>query len=223
MQNKTNRPGPAPDRPVSSPAVEETQKRQPSVAGRVIRRAGLALLLILALIFAYLFLLLGEPDEEAKSVQKPVEEIITMPMSAVDMPGESDGQKLADTFGQPVLVLGQALTMHKARIYDTALEGGYARCVAITYAFEDGAQLLVQSMRPTRAVTLLQQNGYRLDASALYTMGGLNAARMQNDTSVCVFAQSDTAVYAVICPVSHAEELSGLLRYTALVPPSTNE
>lgn len=213
-----------PPLPPQQPLTEEEQEvRRPSLIARILRRAALALLLILALAFAYVFLLLGEPEEDAKSIQKPVEETITMPMGALDVPGESDGQKLADAFGQPVLTLNQMLTMHKSRIYDTAFEGEYARCVTITYTFEDGQQLLVESIRPTSAVTLLKKDGYTLDASALYTMGGLNAARMQNEESVCAFAQSDTAVYAVTCPASHAEELATLLRYTTLVAPTEGD
>ena len=244
MSNNTNRPpagmpaqAPRPPqnalrgRPVQPPPMpeqkpvtdEETVVRKPSVIGRILRRAALALLLILALVFAYIFLLLGEPEEDAKYVQKPAEESITMPMSALDIPGESDPVRLSESFGEPVLALNQALPMYKSRIYDTAFEGEYARCVTITYTFEDGQTLLVESLRPTNAVTLLKKDGYKLDASALYTMGGLNAARMQNDTSVCVFAQSDTAVYAVTCPVDHAEELATLLRYTTLIAPAEGE
>lgn len=207
-------------RPVTD---EETEERSPSLIGRILRRIALGVLLILALVFAYIFLLLGEPDEEAKYTEKPVEETITMPMSALDVPGESDVQNLADSFGQPVLALNQALSMYKSRIYDTAFEGEYARCVTITYTFEDGQTLLAESMRPTSAVTLLKREGYTLDASALYTMGGLNAARMENDQQICVFAQSDTAVYAITCPASHAEELTNLLRYTTLVAPAAGD
>jgi len=202
---------------------EEMTERKPSLIGRILRRIALAVMLVLALVFAYIFLLLGEPDEEAKYAVPPVEETITMPMSALDMPGETDVQKLADSFGQPVLAVNQMLTMYKARIFDTAFEGEYARCVTLTYTFEDGQQLLVESMRPTDAVVLFKQDGYTLDASALYTMGGLNAARMENETQICVFAQSDTAVYAVTCPVSHAEELPTLLRYTTLIAPAAGE
>lgn len=201
----------------------EMEIRKPSLISRMVKRVALGVLFILALAFAYVFLLLGEPDEDAKYMQKPVEETITMPMGALDVPGEIDAQRLADSFGEPVLTLSQMLAMYKSRIYDTAFEGEYARCVTITYTFEDGQILLVESMRPTSAVSLLKREGYTLDASALYTMGGLNAARMENDQQICVFAQSDTAVYAVTCPVSHAEELPNLLRYTTLAAPSAGE
>lgn len=56
---------------------------------------------MIALVFAYIFLLLGEPDEEAKYVDLPDEELITMPMSALEFPARPTLQNLADTFGQP--------------------------------------------------------------------------------------------------------------------------
>ena len=119
----------------------------------------------------------------------------------------------------PVLALAQGPEMKKARIYDTAYEGGYARRVTLTYAYEDGTTLTAESIRPTAAATLLKQAGYSLDATALYALGGFNAARMENDLTICVFAQSDTAVYAVVCPKTHEEELASALRQTALIEP----
>lgn len=213
---------PAPESKPDLPPVlgeEEVQSKPPSLLKRVLKRVGFAILLVLALVFAYVFLLLGEPDEDAKYMQKPVEETITMPMSALEIPGESDMSDLAETFGQPVLSLGQALPMYKSRIYDTAFEGGYARRVTLTYTLEDGRQLTVESIRPTSAVTLLKQEGSKLDGSTLYTLGGLNAARMDNGTDCCIFSQTDTAVYAVIAPSGYADELTTLLRYTMLVAP----
>lgn len=214
---------PSPALPEQKPVTDEEEVRKPSPLARFFKRVGLSVLLIIALIAAYLFLLLGEPEEESKTITPPVQEQITMPMSALDVPGAADIQYLADTFQQPVLSIGSGVTLQKARIYDTALDGGYARRVTLTYTFEDGAQLLVESMRPTSAVSLLKQNGYTLDATALYTLGGLNAARMDNDHQACVFGQSDTAVYAVICPAAHSEELANLLRYSSLTAPSANE
>ena len=218
MQNRPDRAG-KPAGASAAPKAAPKPKRSQSALVRVLKRIGAAILVLLGLMLAYVFLLLGEPDDDAKQAPVTVEESILMPMNALDMPGETDVQKLADSFGQPVLYLQQSLAMYKARIYDTAFEGEYARCVTVTYTFEDGQQLLAQSIRPTAAVSLLKEQGYKLDASALYTMGGLNAARMQNDTHICVFAQSEHAVYAIVCPVSHAAELPELLRYTTLSEP----
>lgn len=90
-----------PQKPVTD---EEPAVRQPSRLRRILKRIGLGLLMALALAFAYVFLLLGEPDEEAKLAEPVVEEAITLPMSALDMPGEANVQSLADSFGQPVLL-----------------------------------------------------------------------------------------------------------------------
>lgn len=198
--------------------AEETPK-QPSVIRRVLTRIGTALLLVIALVLAYVFLLMGEPEEESKTAAPFTEETIVMPMNALEVPGEADVQSLAETFGHPVLALAQGPEMKKARIYDTAYEGGYARRVTLTYAYEDGTTLTAESIRPTAAATLLKQAGYSLDATALYALGGFNAARMENDLTICVFAQSDTAVYAVVCPKTHEEELASALRQTALIEP----
>ena len=218
---------PEPSAPQRQPEVmlpgEEAEVKKPSRLSRLLKRIGFAVLVALAVVFAYLFLLLGEPDEDAKYVQQIEEEQITMPMSALEIPGEANVQTMADAFGHPVVSMGQALGMQKARIYDTAFENGYARRVTLTYAFEDGTLLTAESIRPTEAVTLLKDSGYRLDASALYTLGGLNAARMDNETTCCVFAQSETAVYAVICPKDKAQDLSGILRYTMLTAPETEQ
>ena len=219
-QTKPTAQAPAAPAPVDDEALEV---RPPSLFRRVAKRVGTVLLIVLSLVFAYLFLLLGEPDEEAKNASRLPEEVIQMPMSPFEAPGESNIVNLADTFGYPVLSLYQGVQMRKARIFDTAFEGGYARCVTLTYAFEDGTQLTVESIRPTEAVGLIGQEGYTLDATALYTIGGLNAARMENDVNICVFAQSDTAVYAVTCPRTHREELASILRQTMLVEPAAQD
>ena len=186
---------------------------------KLLVRIGTALLVVIAVAAAYLFLLLGEPEEDAKYAADARQETITMPMSPFEAPGESNVRHLADTFGQPVLSVYQGLAMQKARIYDTAFSGGYARRVTLTYAFDDGALVTVESIRPTSAVTLLGQDGYSLDATSLYTLGGMDGARMDNDAQICVFTQTESAVYAVICPQNHEKDLGDILRFTMLISP----
>ena len=196
---------------------EEELPQKPARWKTVLLKGIAALLLIVALGLGYLFLLLGEPDEDAAYTRQAEEERITMPMSAVESPGESNPASLAETFGQPILSLyGSALTMERSRVYDTAFGGGYARRVTLTYRFDDGSALSVESVRPTAAVTLLGGNGYTLDADSLYYIGGVDAARMENSSTVCVFGQTDAAAYAVLCPKEHAQDLETLLKQTAL-------
>lgn len=208
--------------PEQKPVTDEmVTEKKPSLIKRVLLRILMVVLVVAAIALAYVFLLLGEPEEEALDANAVVEQRITMPMSALETPGEANTQSLADTFGQPVMSLYGGLSMQRARIYDTAFGGGFARRVTITYAFEDGAALTVESIRPTSALTLLSGSGYRLDATAMYALGGIDAAMMSNSERICVFGQSDTAAYAVICPASHADDLAAVLRQTTLITPTT--
>lgn len=215
---------PQPQPPVEQRPVgeEETEIRQPSALRRIFTRVGMAVLLVIALVLCYIFLLLGEPAQDELSAAV-VEDTIQMPMSPLESPGETNVQGLADTFGQPVLSLQSGLSMMKARIYDTAFEGGYARRVTLTYALPDGTQLTAESIRPTSAVTLLSLPGAKLDATSLYTLGGLNAARMDNQSTICIFGQSDTAVYAVIGPAAQEKQLLDALQQSMLTEPSAND
>ncbi|MDD3335196.1 MAG: hypothetical protein PHI98_06725 [Eubacteriales bacterium] len=196
---------------------EEVIERKPAKWKTVLVRALTIFLMVLALALGYVFLLLGEPEEDTAYIQQADEEQIRMSMSALEVPGESNAASLAQTFGQPVLYLsGGTATMERARIYDTAFSGGYARRVTLQYAFSDGETLTVESIRPTAAVRLLGGDEYTLDANNLYTIGGVDAARMDSSDQICVFGQTGTAAYAVYCPKGHEGELTELLRQTAL-------
>ena len=101
---------------------EETEEKSHPACGSFCCARGWVLLVI-ALVFAYLFLLLGEPDEEAK--WSP-EETITMPMGALESrrsqpakPGQYLWPARDGALRRPAL--------ERARVYDTAFGGGYAR------------------------------------------------------------------------------------------------
>lgn len=54
---------------------------------KIVRRVLAWVAVALALALCYLFLLLGEPDEDSKLAQQPVQQTpITLPMSAVESP-----------------------------------------------------------------------------------------------------------------------------------------
>lgn len=207
------------DLPSQKPVTDEEETLQkPAKWKKVLVRVLTVILLIAALALVYVFLLLGEPDEDSQFTQQAAEEQIKMPMSALESPGEANTASLAQTFGQPVMYLyGSGLTMERSRIYDTAFGGGYARRATLSYAFEDGQLLRVESIRPTAAITLLNGSGYSLDSDSLYAIGGVDAAWMENSETICVFGQTDTAAYAVVCPASHRQELETLLKQTALI------
>ena len=84
---------PADPLPQQQPVTdEEPAEKKPSRLRLILLRTAVAVLLVIALVFAYLFLLLGEPDEETKYVDLPDEALITMPMGALEIPGEANLQ-----------------------------------------------------------------------------------------------------------------------------------
>lgn len=185
---------------------------------KALKRALMVLLIIVALVFGYLFLLMGEPEEELETAAPAATAApITIPMNALEAPGDAYLPSLAETFGQPVLAFRSAeVTMQRARVYDTAFGGEYARRVTLYYLLSDGAEVLVESIRPIDAITLLEGD-YILQADRLYAMAGLEAARMQNDDQICFFGQGEGAVYAITLPRIDEARLDVLLRQTLLV------
>ncbi len=192
---------------------------------KIVRRVLAWVAVALALALCYLFLLLGEPDEDSKLAQQPAQQTpITLPMSAVESPGDTSPEGLAEIFGQPVLCLyGSALSMTRSRVYDTAFQGEYARRATLTYAFEDGQSLTVESIRPVSAIALLKGEDYHLNGDTMYYIGGMDAAWMENGADVLVFGQTADAAYAVRCPIGHKAELDVLLKQTTLTAASTGE
>lgn len=210
--------------PEQAPVTDDVAAKKPSAVRRVLKIILTSVMLVVGLVFIYLFLLLGEPSEEVKNAASaPAEVKIDMPMHAIESPGDSNVQSIADTFDAPVLTLyGSELSMQKSRIFDTAFQGGYARRVTISYAFDDGSLLLLESIRPTAAISLLSSSDYSLQSGKLYTLGGMSAARMDSDTQLCIFSQGEGVAYAVTCPQAHAEEAAVLLRQTTLTNPSVS-
>lgn len=198
-------------RPVTDEVAAPPPKRWVFIAKRVL----LGLAVTLALAFTYLFLLLGEPENTAVDVPHVQEEVIRVPMAAQE---NADLGAISAGFGKPVLALYSELPLHKASLYDTAFQGGYARRATLTYAFADGQAVILDSIRPTAAVTLLESGrGAALVLDNLYAIAGLDATRMDTDRTICIFGRAEEAVYAVTCPASRAADLSVLIRQTILL------
>ena len=193
--------------------------RTPSRLVRLLRKLGLALLAAIALSLAYIMLLLGEPIQTLEEALPPLpEERIQVPMAPLDILGSEDLSTVAPTFGKPVLALyNNMLPLQKVTLSDTAFGGSYARRAVLLYTLPSGETLTLESIRPTAAAALMNSRDFRLHAGEMYMLAGMEAARMDSNESVCIFAQSDQAAYAITCPVSALEELKGIIRQTTLL------
>lgn len=211
--------------PVQKPITDEPEPVAPARWKGVVRRVLVALGILLALSMVYVFLLMGEPDEDDQlTAQTAVqEEAIRVPIAASEVGGNADLNPLAVNFGKPVLALyGSNLTLQKATLFDTAFNGGYARRLQLIYAFADGQTLMVESVRPTAAVALLGSERYSLSMDSLYSLAGMDAVRMESDTLVCMLTRSLDTAYAVVCPKEHEAELGALLKQLSLMQPATS-
>lgn len=188
------------------------------------KRVGIVILIALALVLIYIFLLLGEPENTAVDAPPVREEVIHVPMAALEMPDGGDLGVLAASFGQPLLALYGDFALQKSNLSDTAFQGSYARKATLTYQLEDGHIITVESIRPTTAVSLLQNgNNSTLRVETLYTLAGLDATRMDTSNTITIFGKSPDAVYAIHIPTTNANQLSALLKQTTLVHPQVVE
>ena len=205
--------------PTQRPITDDPeQPKPPSKIIVFLKKAGLAVLLVIALCMAYIFLLLGEPERTADVEIPAGEEIIRVPMAAMESAGEANVSAVVSNFGKPVLALySNALPLQKVSLSDTAFQGGYARRTTLLYTFADGQVLKLESIRPTTAAGLLYQSGSSLHVGNLYSLAGLEAARMDDKDSVCLFAKGDGAVYAITCPSDHIDDLGSLMKQTTLL------
>ena len=204
--------------PQQQPVTDEAPAPMPKRWVLIAKRGLLGLIVTLALVFTYLFLLLGEPENTAAEVYPVREEAIHVPMAAMEAQDNVDLSVFTANFGKPVLALYSELPLFKASLYDTAFQGEYARRATITYVFADGQALILDSVRPTAAVALLEgSRGATLRLDSYYTFAGLDAARMDTDQTICVFGRTEDAVYAITCPFNHAADLSVLIRQTTLL------
>lgn len=220
-------PPPARDQlPVQKPVTDEPEQRPPAKWKKTVKRVLAVLGLLLSLTVIYVFLLMGEPDEDDQLQRQTArqEESIRVPIAATQVDGTADVNPLATNFGMPVLALyGSPLTLTKATLFDTAFHGGYARRMQLTYAFATGETLSVESIRPTAAVSLLGFGSMTLRMDSLYAIAGMDAVRVDGQDAVLVLARGREAAYAVVCPKTQESGLVALLKQATLMQPNTTQ
>ncbi len=218
-------PPPERDRlPAQKPVTDEPQSKTPAKWKKVAKRVLAALGLALSLSLIYVFLLMGEPDEDDQLQKQTAaqEETIRVPIAAAQVDGSADLNPLAVNFGMPVLALyGSPLALQKATLFDTAYHGGYARRMQLVYAAATGQTLTLESIRPTAAVALLGGETYTLRMDGLYTLAGMDAVRVDGQKTVMILARGLDAAYAVVCPADMEADLPALLKQATLMQPGS--
>ena len=170
---------------------------------------GLLSIALIVLTGALLVLAQPKPEEKEKAEPQPL--LTASP--ALNISHENELRELVESFPAPVLsfMSGSGMVFVSGSSYDVSLEGGFGRILALYWQTADGEPLILQSIYPASALSLLN-NGYHFSPIAGPTLFGTNSVRMEDEETVRVHAATDTGLYVVILPKSAGSRLSSLSR-----------
>ena len=172
----------------------------------------LAALFAVALIVLIGFLLiLAQPKAEDTEKAEPQPLLAASP--AQNISSESEIRSMIESFPVPVLsfMSGSGMTFVSGTAADVGLQGGFGRIVTLYWQTADGDPLILQSIYPASALSVLD-NGYHFSAVTGPTLFGVESVRMENSDTVRVHAATDTGLYTVTVPKSAASKLSSISR-----------
>ena len=158
-----------------------------------------------------MLLVLAQPGHQETKKEEPQPLLAASPSLNIDE--ETDLPSLIEPFPVPVLsfMSGSGMVFVSGSSYDVSLEGGFGRILALYWQTADGEPLILQSIYPASALSLLN-NGYHFSPIAGPTLFGTNSVRMEDEETVRVHAATDTGLYVVILPKSAGSRLSSLSR-----------
>ena len=184
---------------------------RPSKVLRTVLRVLTVLLciLLIAMIGGLLILSQPQPDEQKKAASQPL--LTASP--ALNIQQETELRSLVESFPVPVLsfMSGSGMVFVSGSSADAALDGGFGRVVTLYWQTDDGEPLILQSIYPASALSLLGTD-YRFSAVAGPTLFGADSVRMEKEDTVRIHAATESGLYVVTVPKSAASRLSALSR-----------
>ena len=190
---------------------------------QVLLKVVTALFSVALIVLIGALLVLAQPKREDTEKAEPQPLLTASP--AMNITVETDLRSLVESFPVPVLsfMSGSEMSFVSGISSDAGLEGGFGRIVSLYWQTQDGDPLILQSIYPASALSLLEK-GYHFSAVAGPTLFGVDSVRMENADTVRVHAATDTGLYVVTVPKSAASKISSLSRSLQLfsVRPSDN-
>ena len=170
---------------------------------------GLFSVILIVIIGA--LLVLGQPQKKENEKAEPQPLLTASP--ALNIDSETGLVSLVESFPAPVLsfMSGSGMSFVSAISSDMGLEGGYGRVATLYWQTPDGDPLILQSIYPASALSLLG-SGYHFSTAAGPTLFGVDSVRMENADTVRLHAATDTGLYVVTVPKSAASGVSSLCR-----------
>lgn len=183
--------------------------------------AGLFSVVLIVVIGA--LLVLAQPKQEETEKAEPQPLLTASP--ALHISAETELRSIVESFPAPVLsfMSGSGNQFVSGSSADAGLQGGFGRVVILNWQMPDGDPMILQSIYPASALSLLG-TGYHFSNIAGPTLFGSESVRMEDAETVRIHAATETGLYAVIVPKSAASKLSSLSRSLLLfsVPSGEN-
>ena len=186
--------------------------------GRSGRRSFLQILLkvltglfsVLLIVVIGALLILAQPKEETETAE-PQPLLAASP--ALNIDHETELRSLVEGFPAPVLsfMSGSGMSFVSGTSADVGLKGGYGRVASLYWQTPDGDPLILQSIYPASALSLLEE-GYHFSAVSGPVLFGVDSVRMENGDAVRIHAATDTGLYVLTVPKSAASKISSLSR-----------
>lgn len=175
---------------------------------------GLFSLVLLAAVCILLILANPQPDNREKPAPQPL--LTASP--AVSIQAETEMRTLVKSFPVPVMsfMSGSGMVFVSGTSSDTAYEGGFGRIATLYWQTQDGDPLILQSIYPASAFSLLEP-GYQFSNAGGPTLFGSASVRMETGETVRIHAATDTGLYVMIVPRALASRISALSRSLQLV------
>ena len=178
---------------------------------QVLLKVVTALFSVALIVLIGALLVLAQPKREDTEKAEPQPLLTASP--AMNITVETDLRSLVESFPVPVLsfMSGSGMSFVSGTSADAGLEGGFGRIVSLYWQTQDGDPLILQSIYPASALSLLEK-GYHFSAVAGPTLFGVDSVRMENADTVRVHAATDTGLYVLTVPKSAASKISSLSR-----------
>ena len=158
-----------------------------------------------------LLLILAQPKKEEAGEPEPQPLLTASP--ALSITHETELRTLVEGFPAPVLsfMSGSGMSFVSGTSADVGLEDGFGRVASLYWQTPDGDPLILQSIYPASALSLLA-DGYHFSTVAGPTLFGSASVRMENEETVRIHAATASGLYVVLIPRSAASKISSLSR-----------
>lgn len=139
---------------------------------------------------------------------------------AVAVRAESEIPALVSSFPVPLMsmVSGSGLSFVSGETRDVSVDGATGRTAILTWQMPDGNQVVLQSIYPAAALSLLG-NGWHFVGKLGPTLFGSESVYMETAGAARLHARTDSALYVITVPSSLASRLVALSQSLQLLSP----